>query len=340
MQTPTQSGQPRHRIRVSDHHDQNPGDAYKNGGPVGGTELWESVTTAAIMKDFIATERYGFERILMQLLIPGLVALGPFVWLLFRIHEPMQGRLIVFASANKELALFLVFVLAIIAGAIIEELALRLEPQLIDRWNSRRDPNLKPIWYAYLRLRNEEKTSMSVMPDYNSSVVARFKFTMSLSIALMVCFIGLVILILLEVLLLKAAAAWVLPSLLFTGAVYLFSESKGTALLLHDNRVLILQAFGQLPVDYDEPLGKDCPDNDERYVLKIKGATCCRACRAFRILDASKDYWLVEASAREPDTAPWLAKRSRGCKHIRIGALQYLHPTTVEKYTKPAPHTK
>jgi hypothetical protein len=283
------------------------------------------------VKDFIGTDRYGFERILMQLLIPGLVALGPFVWWLYRLHEQAGGRLMHFISANKELALFVVAVFAIIIGAILEELALRIENQYIDRVNSRWDPNVRAVWYAYLRTVGNDKEGLVVLPGYNSSVVARFKFTLSLSLALVFTTVGVLCLIWDDMLSLAGRVPWVLPVALFLGAAYLFFESKDTATLLHDNRVLLLQALKQIPMDYDYPMKKDCPDNGERYGLVFHGADCCSAYREFRILDASKEYWLVEALERKPPAARrgWFSRSK--CRHIGTGEFFYYHRSVLEK---------
>ncbi len=288
------------------------------------------------MRDFFGTDRYGFERILMQLLIPGLIAVGPYLWWLYRIHEPIQGRFMILISANKELALFGVAVCAIITGAMLEEVALRVEKQVIDRLNGRHDANQSAVWYDYLRMVSNGAEGLLVLPGYNSSVVARFKFTVSLSLALLVSTAGVCGLILSRQLNLEGVTAWIVPLAMLLGAAYLFFESKDTAQVLHDNRILTLQALKQLPLDYDDPQKKEREDDGVRYCLCYPSAGCCVAFREFRVLDDSTAYWLVEALDRIPPKEPraWYTRSS--CAHISSGEILYYHRSILERLAPPA----
>lgn len=282
------------------------------------------------MNEVLGTDRYGFERILMQLLIPGLVALGPFVWWLYRLHENSSSRVILFATENKELALFFVGMFAIIGGAVIEEIALRVENQWVDQVNSRWDPNVRSVWYSYLRASMGDEEAPSGLTAYYSSVVARFKFTMSLSFALVFSSLGVVCLIWSEMLSLAGMAVWVVPLALLGGAGYLLYESIDTARLLHDIRILTLQALGQIPTDYDDPSELTCPDNGKRYVLQISISNCCRTVRQFRVLDESKEFWLVEALERIPPKESGKVRTIIACEHIAVGDRFYYHPSILD----------
>lgn len=289
------------------------------------------------MKDLIGTDRFGFERIFMQLLVPGLVALGPFIWGLYRAHADREGPLLDFIAAHEELALFFVFVFAIITGAIIEEISLRLEHEVIDRHIGRNDPNLKPIWYAYLQLRTQSDSEFVIMPDYNSNAVVRFKFTMSLSIALLFAAVGVSGLVALDHIMLQGVWRWLLPTTFFLGSGYLFLESIDTATTLHRNRIHIFQALEEVPLDYDDPDDPGKPEGKEekvRYKLEFHGSGCCTAYRKFRKVGEHKDFYLVKAERRKPTPSDAELTRFDTCIHIDEDDVGYYHVSLLRELSK------
>lgn len=190
-----------------------------------------------------------------------------------------QNQIVPFARGNKELAIFLIFILSIVAGLIIEDIDSRIERVWIDGRNARRvDLNLDPIWEAYLVLRQAPTGDLAVMPGYNSSLVVRMKFELSLGIALIFTCAGLAMLWLAGQLHMGAGALLLLFASNLGAVAYLLWETVTSCMVLHRNRVLMLMADGVLPPDYALPDGAVPIAAAPAACMFIAEAGCCEQC--------------------------------------------------------------
>lgn len=261
------------------------------------------------MKDLIGGDRFGFERILMLVLVPGLIALGPFAWLLYLLHRPdaatiigVQGPqwihdhlhldrlpttrpLLEFAQNNKELAVSVVLAFAVVWGLVIEDMGAWLERNVIDNLNrERKDPNLFPAWDAYRRMVDEQGKIPAIIPAYTAGLVPRMKFQLSLSVSLSFFALGLYLLWLFNVLKFEPVAYYAVMTLVLLGAAFEFTKAISYCRYLHENRVCELQSRGNAPLDYFHPRASATgPAEPITYKLTC-GASCCRSLRRFKLL--------------------------------------------------------
>lgn len=328
------------------------------------------------MKDIVSAERFSFERIIMQVLVPGLVALGPFMWLLYLVHRPDAASivgadgpewlreffragaadrprpLLTFAQNNKELAAFVALVFAIMAGLIIEDMGSWVEHRYLDVHNrNRSDRNLFPIWDAYLRATDETGKIPAILPTYVASLVPRMKFQLSCSIALMFMAVGMALMFYLGLLRFGTVIFWSVLALVCLVAFIELRKAMSYGRLLHRTRVLELQARGLLEPDYLRPqFSGALPEaGKEVYYTLNEGPSCCSSRWKLLELKASaKSYRLIKVVAhakahRGSTSAPRfvfnLPERiwKGACPHFKEGKLKYLHDDVLKTWTPPAP---
>lgn len=264
------------------------------------------------MKDFLGSDRFGFERVVMQVLAPGLVALGPFVWLIYLVHRgdillllgdsgPAWIRswadangdgvadprpLMDFVRVNKTLAITVVMLCAILVGLVIEDAGAWIERNVFDPVNLRRkDRNLRVVWYAYLRANDQKDTKPAVAPKYMSAVLPRMKFQLSLGIALLFFSVGLMLLTHFALLKLVPQVIGVIIGTMVLGSVFQFRKALSYCTFLHELRVCDLQARGKAPERYFVPLPLSVPVNDiTEYALVGP-------------LESWMEFWKIEGGA-------------------------------------------
>ncbi len=132
--------------------------------------------------DLSATFKNEVYRPVVTIVIPGLVALTPYVYLLFASQPPL------YAFAMKQTVFTgLVGVLAVIAvGFLLEDLGSLIESRVWEPLQKNRE-ELMEEWYEYLRL---SFTTEPVGQKYISRVVMRMKFELSFSLSLVFCGVG------------------------------------------------------------------------------------------------------------------------------------------------------
>lgn len=255
------------------------------------------------MKDLLGTDRFGFERIFIQLFLPGLIATAPFIWAFHITHRDLpNGEVVPFLRGNKEVALVLVFAIAIIAGLVIEDLASRIETAVLDELNRKQvDLNLVHIWRAYLKTTTNTTTPLAVIPGYNSALVVRLKFELSMALALLFTCSGLLLLLFGGRLHTTPLTIVFIFVALLLSICYLAWEARDSTRVLHRNRVLILEANGALPSDYSRP-NMAIPINPTPPLRTFSAdAGVCKQCSTYLLEElratAANDYILVRRKA-------------------------------------------
>lgn len=313
------------------------------------------------MKDLLATDRFGFERIVMQLLIPGLIAIGPLLWLLYLLHRPdvlqimgsegpiwLKNVLLVddpsrpkplftFIQNNKGLAAFVVLVFAVVAGLIIEDMGSWVEWNVIDKWNTtNKDRNLFFVWDSYLRLLEDNTKTTAVLADYTSTIMPRMKFQLSTSISLLFFAGGMTVVYICGLLRLGHVVYWsIMPLTLFV-AILEYRKALSYCALLHRNRVLMLQARSVLPPDYLAPVLPGAGITAPQYLSFKHSPSCCTAKWKLQKLAENNGYTLCKVVKRSEMNGMHFLRMVvnlpswpfyGACPHFRSDTLVYLHPT-------------
>lgn len=130
----------------------------------------------------------SFDRILIQILIPGLISIFPYFLLYLNFHPNAKSYLL----QNQSVTITSVSFLSLIAGMILENLSGRFEVLYLDKLNRKRDSDFDSIWENFLKITYEK--GEPVGHRYLRSIILRMKFEISAGIALIPMFIGLLIL--------------------------------------------------------------------------------------------------------------------------------------------------
>lgn len=191
------------------------------------------------MNDSLKDLRFDINRIVFQLLIPGIFAVLPFfVLFLTKCNEVKiyfkQSELMCFAA---------LFVLSIAAGLILEDIGSLIEKCVWDRINKRRYPEAEDEWERYLKLDLPVDVPL-IAERYLRTIVVRMKFELSFSVALFVMIIG-IILLRIQTGFISSKCSFcisciIVPLLL---SVYVFWESWNSTKLLINTRKKILNRF-------------------------------------------------------------------------------------------------
>jgi hypothetical protein len=132
--------------------------------------------------DLESTLKDEYLRPIATTLVPGSIALGPFV-LLLKNNVPAVETFIHDYPAAFVTA-FVVFVIA--AGLILEDLGAQIEVNCFDKPMRKKDTRCKERWEQYLRLTLNDSL---IGQQYLKTVLVRFKFELSMIPAL-VLFVG------------------------------------------------------------------------------------------------------------------------------------------------------
>jgi hypothetical protein len=173
-------------------------------------------------------------RPLVTLVVPGIIAVGPFALVLGDYVPPVAQ----FWNDHPNAFAVLLAIAVLAAGFVIEDIGASIENYCWDRLMSRGDSTHLANWNEYLKLRMDKDL---VGQQYLETRVTVLKFELAMAPALMIFWLGL--------LWLQADhAMWstsgflMVTLLLFAGSGYFFWESWQTANLLSRTRALILDA--------------------------------------------------------------------------------------------------
>ena len=189
--------------------------------------------------DLTAPFKTEVLRPITTLIVPGTIAVGPFVLILEDYVAPVARFMAEHASAFA--VLLVISVLA--AGFIIDDLGAAIESRIWDPLLEKRDPSHTRNWHAYLKLQINDEL---VGQRYLRTKVTQLKFELAMAPALMIFWIGLAWLQVIHGLWSRLGFV-VVTLLILAGAGYLLWESFKTARVLSRTRALILEAITEGP---------------------------------------------------------------------------------------------
>lgn len=138
--------------------------------------------------DKITSLNFSFDRVLLQLVIPGLIAVFP--WFLLFIDTHIHAK--EYFQHNTNMTIITVIFISLIVGIILENFGGRLEVKVLDEWNRKKDKTYDQIWDQFLQMKY--KSDEPIGQRYLRNILFRMKFELSASIAMIIMALGLTIL--------------------------------------------------------------------------------------------------------------------------------------------------
>lgn len=181
----------------------------------------------------------SFDRVLIQLVIPGLIAIFPYL-LVFTDVE--FKTLTTKVQEINTLSTLIVIFIALIAGIMIENIGSRIEVYYYDWRQKKRHKDYELIWKQYLQLSFEREP---IGQRYLRNILFRMKFELSMTVALLFMVGGFCIYDSVYVILLHPIviifAIYILPICL--SAYLIFMEGWSGSKVLRDTRKLLVEKY-------------------------------------------------------------------------------------------------
>jgi hypothetical protein len=138
--------------------------------------------------DKLTSLNLTFDKILIQLVIPGFVAICPWFFLALQFHQQTKA----FLASNNSASITLIACLSLIAGLIIENFGSFIEVHVYDNLNQNKDDadfkDYDAIWRKYLQLSYEFEP---IGQRYIRNILMRMKFELSMGVSMIIFNIGL-----------------------------------------------------------------------------------------------------------------------------------------------------
>lgn len=190
--------------------------------------------------DKITSLNLSFDKAVIQILIPGMLAATPFLYLLLDTLPPLKLYLI-----NNQTVLITTFtLLGVAAGMIVDNIGGRFELHVIDKSLKNEFPLLKNDWEKFLCITYEHEP---VGHRYLRNMLFRMKFELSTGVALIPMSIGTAI-IAYRFGFFANSFWWTILSLtvqLLISSYLLFIEAKSSAKILAKTRMMLVDEFYQ-----------------------------------------------------------------------------------------------
>jgi hypothetical protein len=136
--------------------------------------------------DKLTSLSLSFDRVLIQLIIPGLIAIFP--WFIYFLGFHFYARK--YFHDNSTITLTAVTLLALIAGIFLENIGSRIEVFWLDKLNARKFENYDNTWHKYLQISYAENEPIG--QRYIRNILLRMKFELSTAVAIIPMSIGLI----------------------------------------------------------------------------------------------------------------------------------------------------
>ena len=128
--------------------------------------------------DKLTSLNLSFDRVLIQLVIPGLIAIFPWFIFFLNVHAHAKSYL----HSNTNVTILAIIFLSLITGLIIENMGGRLEVWWLDERNKKKYKNYGDIWDKFLLLVYEKNEPVG--QRYLRNILLRMKFELSTAIAM------------------------------------------------------------------------------------------------------------------------------------------------------------
>ena len=181
----------------------------------------------------------SFDRVLIQLIIPGLIAAFPFMLIFTDVQLQSLVDDIQHVSPLSTLGIVLI---ALIVGIMIENIGSRIEVYYYDWRQKDLHTDYIQVWKKYLQLSYENEP---VGQRYLRNILFRMKFELSMAVALVIMAIGFCIYESLYTIslpsVIKIIALYVAPVAVSTYLIFL--EGWSSSKILHDTRKLLVDKY-------------------------------------------------------------------------------------------------
>lgn len=189
----------------------------------------------------LTTLNLSFDRVLIQLVMPGLIAIFPYL-LVFTDVE--FNALAMQVQSINTLSTLIVILISLIAGIMIENIGSRIEVYYYDWRQKKRHKDYGLIWTQYLQLSYENEP---IGQRYLRNILFRMKFELSMAVALLLMVGGFCIYDSVYDILLHPTvvicAIYILP--LCIAAYLIFMEGWSSSKILHNVRVLLVEKYNK-----------------------------------------------------------------------------------------------
>lgn len=188
--------------------------------------------------DKLTSLNLSFDRILIQIIVPGLTAIFPY-FLLFLNHHPKAKD---YFYNNQSVTITAITLISLIAGMLLENFGGRFEVCYLDWRIQKRNSDFDVIWNKYLSISYKDEP---IGQRYLRNILLRLKFEISMGIAMIPMMKGLLILNyqlhIFESFYLTLLLMVLMP---VTISIYLlFYEARSSSLILDKTRRLLVENF-------------------------------------------------------------------------------------------------
>ena len=190
------------------------------------------------MYEIATSLNLDFNKILIQIVCPGIVASFPYI--LIYLHYHLKAK--TYFYHNSSVLITSVILIALVAGLIIENLGGLIEVYYYDKSHKKLDTSFTDTWNKYLQLNIECEP---IGQRYLRNILMRMKFELSMGVSLVLMTVGLFMLDNVQSIIsscyLKLIFIIILP--LVTSAYLILYEGKNSSRILADTRKILVDKF-------------------------------------------------------------------------------------------------
>lgn len=182
--------------------------------------------------------KLDFNKVLIQLITPGLVAIFPYIILYLRFDYNTKF----YCFENISILITAITILSLVAGLLIENIGSIVEVLCFDTEHKKKDAKFEDSWERYLQLTFEHEP---LGQEYLRTVLLRMKFELSIGVALISMSIGLIWLDKVHPIFdTPATSAAILFLLPFSLSYYItFWEAKSSSEVLAKTREILVKKY-------------------------------------------------------------------------------------------------
>ena len=187
----------------------------------------------------LTTLNLTWDRVLIQLIVPGLLTSFPYLILFFEQRPDIRDF---FLGDAKTLFVTFVALVSLVTGIILEDFGSRIEAHYYDWRHKRKDNEYMTTWTKFLQIAYDKEP---VGHRYLRNILFRMKFELSVGSGLIFMTIGLGIYnydhVIFKNSYLNLLLVYILP---IVGTIYLiFIEGWQGSKILHDTRKLLVDKY-------------------------------------------------------------------------------------------------
>lgn len=200
--------------------------------------------------DKLSSLNLSFDKILIQVVIPGLIAIFPYFLLYLHFHPLAKEYL----YKNQSITLTTVTFLSLIAGMLIENFGGIFEVAYLDKKVAKKHPdfNLPETWDKFLEI--SYKANEPIGHRYLRNILLRMKFEISTGIALIIMFVGLNILDIVKTIIINKYLAIIILSIipLSLAAYLLLYEASQSSIILAKTRKILVDKYNKKNLEQED----------------------------------------------------------------------------------------